>query len=80
MTNAEILDAIEVNPAVCAGKPVIRGTRIPVTVILAELAESGSLDDVLRGFPESQRRDVSAAILFAKSYVELTDLTPSATL
>lgn len=38
----ELLERIELDPRVCNGKPVIRGTRIPVTVILEQLAEGES--------------------------------------
>ena len=38
-----LLERIEINPKVCNGKPVIKGTRIPVSVILEQLAEDESL-------------------------------------
>ena len=37
---ANLLERIELNPRVCKGKPVIRGTRIPVSVILKRIAEN----------------------------------------
>ena len=41
------LDRIELNPRVCDGKPVIKGTRIPVSVILEQIAEGESWDAVI---------------------------------
>lgn len=46
------MDRIELNPRVCNGKPVIKGTRIPVSVILEQIAEGESWDAVLDGYPE----------------------------
>jgi uncharacterized protein (DUF433 family) len=64
---------IEINPRVCGGKPVIKGTRIPVTVILDELAAEESWDAVLQGFPELTRDDVRAVLAFAKRSIEHTE-------
>jgi hypothetical protein len=45
-------DRIEIDPAVCSGKPVIRGTRILVTSILSQLAAGESFDAVRKVFPD----------------------------
>ncbi len=45
-------DQITIDPRICNGKPVISGTRIPVTVVLDQLAETGSVHEVLRRYPE----------------------------
>ena len=58
-------ERIEINPRVCAGKPVIKGTRIPVAVILEQLSEGASWDELLHGFPELQRADIQAALQYA---------------
>lgn len=64
------LDRIELNPRVCNGKPVIKGTRIPVSVILEQLAEGGSWDDVLSGYPELKKADIQAALLYARASLD----------
>ncbi len=46
------MDRIELNPKVCNGKPVIKGTRIPVSVILEQIAEGETWDELLAGYPE----------------------------
>jgi len=56
---------IEVNPNVLSGRPVIRGTRISVELLLDRLAEGWSMDDVLASYPHLTREDVLAAIAFA---------------
>ena len=60
-----VTDRIEINPHVCGGKPVIRGTRIPVVSILNQLAEGESAESLLRGYPELTRADIQAALEYA---------------
>lgn len=54
---------IELNPKVCNGKPLIRGTRIPVSVILEQLAEGISWDTLLANYPELDKDDIKPGIL-----------------
>ena len=58
-------DRIEINPRVCNGKPVIKGTRIPVSVILEQIAAGESWETLLAGYPELKKEDVQAALLYA---------------
>lgn len=60
-----ITDRIEINPRVMLGKPVIRGTRIPVELILRKLAEGASEADILDGYPSLKREDIQAAMRYA---------------
>ncbi len=53
------------NPAICHGKPVIRGTRIMVWLILEYLANGDSVDDVLAAYPDIAREDISACLAYA---------------
>jgi uncharacterized protein (DUF433 family) len=66
--------AIEINPLMCNGKPVIAGTRIPVTVILDQLAEVGSVDGLLRKYPEVTKDQVLAVLEYCHSMIEHSDL------
>ena len=68
-------DRIEIDPAVCRGKPVIRGTRILVTSILSQLAAGESFDAVRKGFPGLADDDIKAAVQFAKESIEATGIT-----
>lgn len=67
-------DRIEINPQVCSGKPVIRGTRVLVTSILGQLSAGESVEAVRQGYPELTDEDVRAAIEFAKESVEATEI------
>ncbi len=68
-------ERIEINPRVCAGQPVVKGTRIPVSVILEQLAESESWDSLLRGYPELTRADIRAALQYARHSILHTEVT-----
>ena len=58
-------DRIEMNPRVMLGKPVIRGTRIPVELILRKLSEGASEVDLLYAYPNLAREDIQAAMRYA---------------
>ena len=73
-------ERIEINPRVCGGRPVIRGTRIPVEVILGQLAEGESWESILAGYPELKREAIQAALRFAQESVlhsEIRDRSPA---
>jgi uncharacterized protein (DUF433 family) len=65
---------IELNPKVCNGKPVIKGTRIPVSVILEQIAEGVSWDDLLMGYPELVKDDIQAALIYARESLDHTEI------
>ena len=60
-----ITDRIEINPKVMMGKPVIRGTRLTVELILRKLSEGASEKELLEAYPRLSREDIQAAIRFA---------------
>jgi len=60
------MDRIELNPRVCNGKPVIKGTRIPVSIILEQIAAGESWESLLSGYPELQKEDIQAALIYAR--------------
>ncbi len=64
------MDRIDVNPAICGGKPVIRGTRILIRNILAMIAGGYTVDRVLQSYPELTREDLNAAFEYAARVVD----------
>ncbi len=60
-----ITDRIEINPKVMMGKPVIRGTRIPVELILRKISEGASETDLLEAYPKLTQEDIKAAFRYA---------------
>lgn len=71
-------DRIEIDPRVCGGKPVIKGTRIPVSMLVDQLAEGESWSKLLAGYPELTVEDIRAALHFASSSVEQTEFAEAA--
>lgn len=65
---------IEIDPAICSGKPVIRGTRVLVTSILSQVAAGESFESIRRGFPGLTDEDIRAAVEFARDSVDATEL------
>jgi uncharacterized protein (DUF433 family) len=66
----ELLDRIVVDPKVLVGKPVIKGTRIPVYLIIELIAGGMTIKDVLKEYPELKEEDVKAALLYASKLLE----------
>lgn len=58
-------EGIEINPKVMLGKPVIRGTRIPVELILRKLGEGATEQDLLDAYPNLKPDDIRAAMTYA---------------
>ncbi len=58
-------DRIETNAQVMLGKPVIRGTRVTVELLLRKLSEGASEDDLLKAYPRITLEDLRAAVRFA---------------
>jgi len=57
-------ERVIINPNICHGKPVIKGTRIPVHQILSSLAAGDSIQDILREYPNLKDEDIKAALAF----------------
>jgi len=68
------LERVELNPRVCDGKPVIKGTRIPISVILEQIAEGESWEALLAGYPELKKEDIQAALYYARASLEHTEV------
>ena len=60
-----ITDRIEINPKIMMGKPVIRGTRIPVELILRKISEGAKEKDLLDAYPKLTPKDIRAAVGYA---------------
>jgi uncharacterized protein (DUF433 family) len=63
----KLLERIEVNPEVMVGKPVIKGTRITVELILRKLSEGATDADLLEAYPRLEKIDIQAALAYAAS-------------
>jgi uncharacterized protein (DUF433 family) len=70
MNGIEMPERIEINPAICSGKPVIRGTRIMVRNILGMVAGGYTVDKILASYPDLTAEDVAAALEYAAQVVD----------
>jgi uncharacterized protein (DUF433 family) len=64
VTNAELLERISIDPAVCHGQPCIKGTRVLVTVVLDALAAGLSAGQIVEHYPSLSEVDVQAAAAY----------------
>jgi uncharacterized protein (DUF433 family) len=62
-------ERIEINPKIMVGKPVIKGTRLTVELILRKLGAGRSEQDILEDHPRLTREDIRAALAFAADYM-----------
>jgi len=60
-----LTEHVEINPEVMLGKPVIRGTRIPIELIVRKLGEGATEADLLDAYPRLTQSDIQAALLYA---------------
>lgn len=69
-------ERIVIDPRICHGKPCIRGTRIMVSVILDNLAEGWTPEEIVAEYPPLTIEDIQAAIAYAADLVREEELTP----
>ena len=70
MENTELLSRIVIDPAVLAGKPIIRGLRISVDHILRSLAAGLTKEELLEDCQDLESEDIHACLLYAAQLVE----------
>jgi uncharacterized protein (DUF433 family) len=69
-----VTERIEINPNVMMGKPVIRGTRIPVELLLRKLADGATETDLLDAYPRLTREDIRAGLGYAADVLAHEDI------
>lgn len=65
MSANQLLDRVTVDPAICAGKPCIKGTRIYIAILLDALAEGLTPEQVIDHYPQLSVDDIHAALAYA---------------
>jgi uncharacterized protein (DUF433 family) len=76
----EELQRISLDRDILAGKPVIKGTRIPVYLILELLASGMSQEEVLKEYPTLKREDIRACLAYASKIVREEEIIPIGTI
>ena len=69
-------DRITADPRILAGKPVVRGTRIAVSLVLEELSQNPDIKELLAAHPDLTRADVQACLAYAKAMVTGEEVSP----
>ena len=69
-------ERIVVDPNILVGKPVVKGTRIPVELELRRLAQDLTVDGLLESYPRLTREDIRACIEYAQALVEGEQVYP----
>lgn len=67
---------VSINPKICHGKPCITGTRIMVSVILDNLAEGLTFEEIVQEYPPLTLTDIRAAIAYAAQLAREEELLP----
>lgn len=73
----KLLNRIIVDPEIMVGKPVIKGTRIPVDLILELLAQKEEICEILKDYPRLTRDDIYAALLYGSSVIKNEEIYPA---
>ena len=63
------LDRITSNPSIFGGKPIIRGMRIPVELILSLLAQGENVENILGDYPDLTPEDIQACFAYARAVI-----------
>lgn len=81
MSDSNLLSRITVDPAICHGKPCIRGHRIPVAVVLDRLADGETIDELALDYPGVAREDILACVAYGAELAKgaLFELQPGKT-
>jgi uncharacterized protein (DUF433 family) len=70
----KLLNRIETNPNIMFGKPIIKGTRLPVEIILEKLAYGETEEDILKEYPFLKKEDIKASLLYAAKTLSLEEV------
>jgi uncharacterized protein (DUF433 family) len=65
----DILTRITADPAIFGGKPIVRGMRISVELVLSLLAQGETADDILDDYPDLEADDIRACLAYAHAVV-----------
>ncbi len=69
-------ERIVVNPKIMVGKPIIKGTRIPVDAILRRLADGMTITEILEEYPNITEEDIRAALRYVSEVVAGEEIIP----
>ena len=71
-----IIERVVVNPKILAGKPIIKGTRVPVTLILNLLVHGYTVERILEAYPNLKKADITAAVRYSEMRINRETVEP----
>lgn len=69
MSEEDLLQRITANPTIFGGKPIIRGMRISVELVLSLLAQGVTFEEILEDYPYLEREDIQACLAYARAAI-----------
>jgi uncharacterized protein (DUF433 family) len=78
MPTTDWRERLVIDPAIHHGVPCIKGTRVPVSVLVGSIADGDTMSDLLAAYPHLTEADIHAALKFAAEAVNHTDFSPLA--
>jgi uncharacterized protein (DUF433 family) len=70
-------ERIAIDPEILVGKPVVKGTRIPVELVLRRLSQDLDIEALLEAYPRLTLEDVKACLAYAEALVEGEEVYPA---
>lgn len=67
---------IEINPKIMLGKPIIKGTRIPVYLIVKLIAQGNNFEQIVEDYPQLTKKDIAAALEYAGNILNDEEIYP----
>ena len=74
MDEKKYLKRIEINNQIMHGKPVIKGTRLPVDIIVEKIAYGHSYEQILTQYPFIKKEDIQAALIYAAKVLKAEEV------
>ncbi len=78
MNHVNWSEHIEISPDLHHGEPCIRGTRIPVTIIIGSLADGMAVDEIVEAYPQLKPEDIQASLAYASEIMRQDVFLPFA--
>jgi len=75
MERPELLKRITIDPAICHGKPTVRGLRYPVETLLELLASDMTQEEILNDYEDLEAEDLKACLLFAAQLAKVKNIS-----
>lgn len=76
MTRINWQNYISIDPEIHHGEPCIKGTRIPVSIIIGSIADGMTIDEVLKEYPQISREEIQAVLAYAADLVRQEWILP----